>query len=817
KTNLKFSALISSALLVGLSFTSQAANFAVNDTNDSVDVDPGNGVCATANGSCSLRAAVMEANALQGADAITLPAGTFKISLGEIGEDLAAEGDLDILDDLSITGAGDSLTEISSTNNSYRLVSVLRNEDYVLPTLSISNVTMTEGLAYDKAALIYSEGDLNLDSVVLTNAGPESNAIYIEGMYIGGGNLELTSSQVNSNYRGLYLDGGRASISGTTFRENVSTEEGSAIFQELGIVSIADSSFLNNEASNGGAIKSEGNISIDSSHFEGNVSSGNGGGANLEGQYSSIVNSTFISNQASDGGAVFIGTNEFTNSSVIKDSSFTSNHASDQGGALYTGIGLILVDSSFNSNTAGRFGGAIHSSEMSASNILVANNEAEIAAGGIAMVSGSISNSRIVNNKATHQFSHSGGINAYNEIELSFSEVSGNSAASAGGVGIGHNNAEGSSVIINSTIANNSAELHSGGLYLNDGELEIINSTLVHNALPLDKDTRGTSIDSSKGSVGLRNTLIYTESGFQNCVGNIESLGNNFASDSTCGHNAVIDMLHPSLLADSKLGELKDNGGYTHTIELEPEHPAIDAGDGQYCHSEKMLDQRYYVRADSACDIGAYEVGSRKAIAGTLSFSSANYEVNEDGGFITVKVSRTGGSEGEAVAWVYDTGLGDAKPDSISDYEILKPLALKWSDGDASDKTFEIQVYNEETYFGLDDNNNPVGFLEGDETFTLGMVQTGIAHLGVDETTITIIDIDEANSNIDDDSSNEGDYTSDNSDEPIEDDKGAEQSNGDVNDVEVSSNSSGGGSMSPLFLIALLIILLARLQSQRLF
>jgi CSLREA domain-containing protein len=52
-----------------------AATFNVNSAVDAVDAVPGDGVCATAGGQCTLRAAVQEANALPGADTISLPAG----------------------------------------------------------------------------------------------------------------------------------------------------------------------------------------------------------------------------------------------------------------------------------------------------------------------------------------------------------------------------------------------------------------------------------------------------------------------------------------------------------------------------------------------------------------------------------------------------------------------------------------------------------------------------------------------------------------------------------------------------------------------
>ncbi len=46
------------------------ATFTVNSTSDNSDVSPGNGLCATSGGVCTLRAAIQEANALAGTDTI---------------------------------------------------------------------------------------------------------------------------------------------------------------------------------------------------------------------------------------------------------------------------------------------------------------------------------------------------------------------------------------------------------------------------------------------------------------------------------------------------------------------------------------------------------------------------------------------------------------------------------------------------------------------------------------------------------------------------------------------------------------------------
>src|SRR5438128_549402 len=74
----------------------RAALFIVNSTTDAVDVQPGNGSCATSTGKCTLRAAIQEANALPGADTIIVPAGTYALTIAGSGENSAATGDLDI-------------------------------------------------------------------------------------------------------------------------------------------------------------------------------------------------------------------------------------------------------------------------------------------------------------------------------------------------------------------------------------------------------------------------------------------------------------------------------------------------------------------------------------------------------------------------------------------------------------------------------------------------------------------------------------------------------------------------------------------------
>ena len=86
------------------------AVFAVNSVADTIDANPGDGLARDASGQTTLRAAIMEANALSGADTINLPAGTYTLTLAGANEDGGATGDLDITSDINIQGAGRELT-----------------------------------------------------------------------------------------------------------------------------------------------------------------------------------------------------------------------------------------------------------------------------------------------------------------------------------------------------------------------------------------------------------------------------------------------------------------------------------------------------------------------------------------------------------------------------------------------------------------------------------------------------------------------------------------------------------------------------------
>src|SRR5439155_1288529 len=103
--------LMAGASLLGSTSASGAVmTYVVNSTDDEANASPTSTVCASAgSGLCTLRAAIQAANKNPGTDTILLSTpGVYRFSeaLAGRGEDMAATGDLDILDAVTIAGAG---------------------------------------------------------------------------------------------------------------------------------------------------------------------------------------------------------------------------------------------------------------------------------------------------------------------------------------------------------------------------------------------------------------------------------------------------------------------------------------------------------------------------------------------------------------------------------------------------------------------------------------------------------------------------------------------------------------------------------------
>jgi len=119
--------------------------------------------------------------------------------------------------------------------------------------------------------------------------------------------------------------------------------------------------------------------------------------------------------------------------------------------------------------------------------------------------------------------------------------------------------------------------------------------------------------------------------------------------------------------------------------------------------------------------------GQTSSNPGTLSLSSPNYPVGEGAGTATVTVNRNNGSDGQ-VSVQYATSDGTAS--APGDYQGASGT-LDWGDGDASPKTFQVTL--------VDDDE-----VEGQERFNVRLSNPGGgANLGRVNATVTINDNDE--------------------------------------------------------------------------
>ena len=222
---------LAAGLLLGASAVAHAATFTVDITADAVDAVPGDGICATAAGACSLRAAVQEANALAGPDTIDLPAGTYVLTLAGPAEDAGASGDLDVHDTLTITGAGAATTVIDG-NASSRVVEASLPFQGNPRTVTLSGVTVRNGKSQDSdlcegvstpfgnstfgggAGLCANIVSLTLvDSVVESNEGDAGIKVFSI--------LTLTRSTVRDNQGyGIAWVAGGAAITDSTISGN---------------------------------------------------------------------------------------------------------------------------------------------------------------------------------------------------------------------------------------------------------------------------------------------------------------------------------------------------------------------------------------------------------------------------------------------------------------------------------------------------------------------------------------------------------------------------------------------------------------------
>ena len=198
-----------------------SATFTVMRTDD-----PQPGACDS---DCSLREAVLAADAGSGGDTIVLPAGHFRLGIAGTAEDAAATGDLDLTKNVTIAGAGARATTIDGLGID-RVLDVASGV-----TAAVKDVTITGGLLAGDGAGIRNAGTLTL--LRDTIAGNRAQG-FGGGVASSGPSLAVTQSTIAGNQASF---GGGVSFSkallvtSSTITGNVAGSPGSAMGNAGGI------------------------------------------------------------------------------------------------------------------------------------------------------------------------------------------------------------------------------------------------------------------------------------------------------------------------------------------------------------------------------------------------------------------------------------------------------------------------------------------------------------------------------------------------------------------------------------------------------
>lgn len=342
--NLSSSNLTLRVALLGLALLAAPAAhadviFNVNTVDDLIDDDTSDGVCHTSANTCSLRAAIMQANHLSVAAVtrIDVPAGTYVLSIprggtpfdGEDTGDLNVATPLDANQSIVISGAGASDTIIDG-NQIERVIAIDEDATVAIADLTIRNGV--NGISSVNATLTIA------DCIV------EGNGAIQGGGLFGSGNLSVVRSTFRSNVAGhgggLYLLAGVSVIRDSTIYDN-GADNGGGIFVASGTLYVANSTLSSNYANNnGGGIWSAGQTMFYNATVVGNdadhdrdENGGIGGGVYVMAGSSFIVSNTLVASNTIVNAPIFDDCNGFL-------STFGWNLLGEAEGCAFGGNGM---------------------------------------------------------------------------------------------------------------------------------------------------------------------------------------------------------------------------------------------------------------------------------------------------------------------------------------------------------------------------------------------------------------------------------------------------------------------------------------------
>jgi len=547
-----------------------AATFTVDSTEDEIDADPGDGTCASAGGACTLRAAIMESNALAGADSITLPEGVYRLTLGGIDEDDSATGDLDLSSEIAIVGSGVA-------------------------------TCVVDGDDVDRVLDVQPGGTATLSQLAIIDGFPGgTNAAYMGGCVRNRGTVTLRDAEISEcvagSGGGVYNDvAAVAELTRVVLHHNqavASGGSGGAVLNSLGTMVLSDVTARQNQAGRGGGI-STAVIEPDSS-------------------FTATDLTLTLNTSTGHGGGIYAGGTAHLMGVVISD-----NHSNQAGGGFWGAA--TITNFTVTGNTAGWYGGGLNltgNGILTATNGLIEDNDGADQGGGISNQQWGtvvLTDVTVRNNVAAHG---AGIHNGYgSSIEMQGVTISGNVASYGAGFnneGYSGGGADATATLVNVTISGNTAEglfAGGGGIYNAYGSTELTNVTIVGNAAAQGFGCGpGIKNETAPGDVFVTNSIIahnhwYHGGGTEDdCGGVVTSTGYNISSHACFNPPHATDRI----VDDAGVEPLADNGGPTETRALSDTSPAVDAADPG---SFPATDQRGVPRPfGPRADVGAFEL-----------------------------------------------------------------------------------------------------------------------------------------------------------------------------------------------------------------
>jgi CSLREA domain-containing protein len=223
--------LLTAGLLTLSANSVQALEFVVNATVDRPDINPGNGSCNPEGllpPACSLRAAIMEANAHPGEHVITLFDGGAKYLItrdGDEFEDQALTGDLDIHGHITILSFDETRPMISGGFID-RVFDIMPGATLIIDNVDVGGGRAVKGGAFWVRGTLQDAGTLGIqNSSISLNIGEDGGAISNDGLLVLNSveffNNAITDEIIGPLARGAVINnGGEAFINNSTFRNN---------------------------------------------------------------------------------------------------------------------------------------------------------------------------------------------------------------------------------------------------------------------------------------------------------------------------------------------------------------------------------------------------------------------------------------------------------------------------------------------------------------------------------------------------------------------------------------------------------------------